>query len=905
MRVLYNPRMLAPILTTKLFMPPPRARAVFRERLIERLNGNEGRVRTLTLVSAPAGFGKSTLLGAWIDRLVRQDPCFHVAWITLDEGDNDPSRFLLYLASALHGVEPSCGTDAMAALRSPQPPSAKSILTDLINEIDGIRCDILLVLDDYHAVRSPQVDEALAFLLEHLPARLRLVIATREDPSLPLSRLRARGELTELRADDLRFSTDEAADFLGRVMGLELKTQDIAVLESRTEGWIAGLQLAALSMQGQKDIAAFIRSFSGSHRFVLDYLVEEVLRHQPAGIHVFLLRTSMLDRLCGPLCDALMREDPGSRLEDVASGQETLEYLERTNLFIVPLDGERGWYRYHRLFAELLRQRFEQSLAADSSGGGTTAAALQIRASLWYEENGLPIEAFRHAAAAADIDRAERLANSGGMPSHFRGAVIAILDWLATLPAGVLDARPTLRVLTATMSLVAGRTAGVEEALQAAELALQGAEPDETTRDLTGRIAAARATLALTRYQPEEILVQSHRALEHLHPDNLPFRLTAMWTTAFAHFLNGDRESAGQTFIELERFSQVGGDAFFTQMALCGLGMIQESDSKLHEAAQTYRRALISFGDNPQPNANEAYLGLARISYEWNDLDAAEEYGERGLQLARQYDRSIDRFILGELVLARITLARGQVAAAAARLDALAITSRTPSFRHRLPEIAALQVPVLLRQGCIEAAASLAETFNLPQGRARVFLARGEPSSALALLEPLRTQLEARGWQDERLRVLTLQALALHAEGREDDALRVLSETMGPAEGGGIMRLFLDEGAPMAGLLAMAAARGIMPVYAGRLIAAFTAEKREGPLVESNPSLSPRLLEPLSRRELEVLRLLAEGLSNQEIGERLFLALDTVKGHNRRIFDKLEVRRRTEAIARGRELGLL
>lgn len=889
--------MPVPVLATKLFRPPPRPHAVLRPGLIERLNENQGRGRALILVSAPAGFGKSTLLSAWIDQLARQDPKLRVAWLSLDEGDNDPYRFLLYLAAALHGAEPSCGADAMAALHSPQPPAAESILTDLINEIDGITGDILLVLDDYHAVHSPEVDEQLAFLLEHLPARLRLVIATRQDPMLPLARLRARGELAELRAPDLRFSSDEAADFLGRVMGLELTAEDIAALESRTEGWIAGLQLAALAMRGQKDIAGFIRSFTGSHRFVLDYLAEEVLRRQPEGIQAFLLRTSILDRFCGPLCDALIQG---------GSGQETLEYLERANLFVVPLDGERRWYRYHRLFGELLRQRLQQSLAADKAGGETYAAALHIRVSEWYEDNGLPIEAFRH-AAAADIDRAERLINSREMPLHFRGAVAPILDWLASLPAAVLDARPSLRVLTATISLFAGRATGVEEALEAAEQALPRTEPDETTRDLIGRIAAARATLAFTRYQPDAIMVQSRRALEHLHADDLPFRLRAMYAMAFAYGLQGDRAAAGRVYAELEQMSRISGNVHFMQLALCGLGETQEFDNQLHRAAETYRRALRSSGDHPQPVVAETHLGLARILYEWNDLDAAEEHGDQGLHLARQYDSVIDRFILCELFLARVTLARGQVAAAAARLDELAATARKPIFRHRLPAITALQVRVLLRQGRVEAAAHLAGTFDVPQSLARVRLARNEPSAALAVLEPLRDQMEGKGWRDELLRVLALQALALHAEGREDEALRALVETMGPAEGEGFIRLFLDEGAPMARLLSVAAARGMMPAYAGSLLTAFAAEKqvRESAIAESASSLSRSLTGPLSQRELEVLRLIAEGLSNREIGERLFLALNTIKGHNRRIFDKLEVKRRTEAITRGRELGLL
>jgi LuxR family maltose regulon positive regulatory protein len=894
----YTPAMPGPVLATKLFRPPPRPRAVLRPGLIQRLSEDRGRGRTLILVSAPAGFGKSTLLSAWIEWRAQQDPELRVAWVSLDERDKDPSRFLLYVAAALHGAEPSCGADAMAALQSPQPPSAEAILTDLINEIDGSAGHILLVLDDYHAVNSPAVDVALAYLLEHLPVRLQLVIATREDPVLPFARLRARGELTELRADDLRFSPDEAADFLGRVMGLELTAEDIEALESRTEGWIAGLQLAALALRGQRDTAGFIRSFAGSHRFVLDYLAEEVLRRQPEAIQGFLLRTSILDRFCGPLCQALMPGGPG---------QQTLEYLERANLFVVPLDGERKWYRYHRLFGELLRQRLEQSLAEDKAGGETNAAALHTRASEWFEENGLPIEAFRHAAAADDINRAERLANSRQMPLHYRGAVITILDWLASLPAGVLEARPSLRVLSASMSLFAGRTAGVEEALQAAEQSLQHAEPNETTRDLIGRIASARATIALTRYQADAIMIQSRRAFEYLRSDNILYRLRVMWTVAFAHSLQGDRTAAKRAYAEMERTAQVSGFVLPTQWALLGLGDCQLLDNELPLAAETYRRALRSFGDHPQPIASEVYHKLGCILYEWNDLDAAEEHGERGLQLSRQYSSEIDRFIFLEILLARIALARGRVTAAAARLEKLAAAASKPIFRHRLPEIAALQVLVLLRQGRMEEAARLAGSFDLPRSRARVLLARSDPSAALAVLEPLREQMEARGWQDELLRVRVLQALALQAKGREDEALRVLVEVMEAAESGGFVRLFLDEGKPMAGLLSTAVASEIRVPYVDKLLAAFAAEhqQREGPASPSAARLQQALVEPLSERELEVLRLVAEGLSNQEIGERLFIALDTVKGHNRRIFDKLQVERRTEAIARGRELGLL
>jgi LuxR family transcriptional regulator, maltose regulon positive regulatory protein len=854
--------------------------------------------RTLTLLSASAGFGKTTLLGEWLDELRRRDPKLGVAWLSLDEGDGDPSRFLLYLIAALQRVEPSCGADAAAALQSPRPPSAKSILTEIINEIEGLAKDIILVLDDYHCVDSPLVDEQLAFLLEHPPARLRLVVATREDPALPLARLRARGELSELRAEELRFTAAEAADFLGASMGLELQAEEIAALEARTEGWIAGLQLAALSMRGEKDVASFIRSFTGSHRFVLDYLAEEVLRRQSASVQAFLLRSSVLDRLCAPLCDAVMGG---------TGGQETLEYLERGNLFIVPLDEERRWYRYHRLFAELLRQRLEQrpakgGLAAEAGGG---AAALQLRASLWCEANGLPIEAFKYATAAGDLDRAERLMTSREMPLHSREAVIPILDWLSSLDAAILDARPSLRLRLAAMSLVAGRTAGVEEALLAAESGFRAA--GDGSRHLLGQAAAARATLAVTRYQAEEIMAQSSRALELLRPEDLGFRMTATWAMAVAHSLKGERAAVGRAFAELESMSRAAEDPFFSQLALCGLGEVQEQDNFLREAAATFAGALKSFGDHPQPNANEAHLGLARILCEWNELDAAQEEAECGLALARQYDQSIDRFILCELLLSRIKLARGQVAAASASLEQLAATAGSPNFLHRLPEIAELRVSALLRAGDVEGAASLAESFELPLSRARVLLARNEPLPALGLLEARRAEMAGRGWQDELLKVAILQALALDAAGREEEALGLLGQAMGWAEPGGFLRLFLDEGGRMQGLLTRLAARGGQNVYAAKLLSAFETEMTAGsmPEAEAAAPLAQALIEPLSRRELEVLRLVSEGLSNQEIGERLFLALDTIKGHNRRIFEKLGVKRRTEALARARELGLL
>ena len=912
--------MAAPILATKLYIPPVRPKVVDRLPLIERLNEGLQHPSGVTLISAPAGFGKTTLISEWVMN------CKHpVAWLSLDEGDNDPARFLTYLISALQTFSPNLGEQLLDALQSPQPPPPEYILTTLLNEIITIPENFVLVLDDYHMIDSQAVDHALTFLLEHQPPQMHLVITTREDPDLPLARLRARGQLTELRASDLRFSLAEAAEFLNQVMGLQLSEENIAALESRTEGWIAGLQLAALSMQGQQDTASFIQSFTGSHHFVMDYLVEEVLARQPEHMHTFLLYTSILDRLCGPLCDAVVgtfedwntseSSDQRSNVKTFKRSNEILEYLERTNLFIIPLDNERRWYRYHHLFADLLRQRLPQSIASTTTDAEVRIRELHIRASQWYEENGLQLEAFQHAAAANDIERAERLAQGKGIPLHFRGGVIPILNWLESLPKTVLDARPSLWWRHASLLLINGQTAGVAEKLQAAESALaaklQGTEPEEETRNLMGQIAAAKATLALTRYDIPTMLTQSRRALEYLNPDNLSTRASANWTMGFAYTLQGDRVVARHAYMEAISLSQSAGAMFTLILATIGLANIQEVDNELYQAAETYQRILEWVGDRPQQIIGEVHLGLARILYEWNDLDAAEPHARQSLILSRQYENIIDRFVFGEIFLARLSLARGDVAEASAILAKVDQSVRQRNFLHRMPEVASVQVLTLLRQGNVAVAGQLAQTYNIPLSQARVHLARGETSEALPVLKQYRQMVEARDWKDERLKAMILLAIAQHAHGEKDKALGTLAEALILAEPAGIIRTFVDEGLPMAELLSEAAAQEIMPDYTGKLLAAFDAEQQENHQPFSSAQDKPSalstqpLVEPLSQREMEVLQLIAQGLSNQEISARLFLALDTVKGHNRRIYDKLQVQRRTEAVARARELGLL
>ncbi len=743
--------------------------------------------RKLTLISAAAGSGKTTLISEWTAGCDRP-----VAWLSLDEGDSDSTRFLTYFVAALQTlaldggdeIAAKLGERAMAQLQSPQPPPAESILITLINEIAALQDPFVFVMDDYHLVDAAPVNDALAFLLEHLPSQMHLVIASREDPPLPLARYRARDQLTEVRASDLQFTFSEVTEFLNHVMGLTLSAEDIAVLETRTEGWIAGLQLAAISLQGHSDPSGVIKSFSGRHHFVLDYLVEEVLQQQPEGVQAFLLRTSILDRLCGPLCDAVCSVGTASRskgtavlFDTSANGQATLETIEQNNLFLVPLDNERRWYRYHHLFADLLRQRLYQSTSLTTEHEAEIdVAELHSRASEWYEANGLEIEAFQHAVTA----------------------------YASTL-------------------LLVGQHTAVEEKLQIAEAALQGTGADDATTDLIGRIAAIRATLAVIQNDAETIIAQSLRAQETLDHDNSIFRTIATWTLGFAYQLKGDRTAASRAYAET---IAIDGDSLYTTAATITLGQIQESDNQLSAATRTYDNGLNLAGDPPHMIACEAYLGLARIAYERNDLNAAQQYGEQCLQLTKQME-NVDSFASHGVFLARMMLARGDVPGAVSVLAEAEAFVHRYQFEFRMPKVAAVQVLTLLHQGDLMAAASLAQKYDLSLDQARVFLAQGDPSAALAVLEPLRQQMDAKGWGDEQLKVMTLQAVAHHAFGDTDTALQHLAQALALGEPENFVRTFVDEGAPMEHLLSKAAARGIMPDYVGRLLAVFEMEKKE------------------------------------------------------------------------------
>ncbi|WGV62520.1 LuxR C-terminal-related transcriptional regulator [Brevibacillus brevis] len=873
--------MTIPIVTTKLYMPPPRLKTVTRHRLIEQLN--EGLNRKLTVISAPAGSGKTTLVSEW---LASGDRPF--AWISMDEGDNDPARFFTYLFTALQNIGPNIGSGIYPLLHSPQPIPNELIISTLLHEIIAIPNPFVLVFDDYHVLKTGPPDDAISFLLERMPPQMHLVIVTREEPRLPLARLRVRNQLNEVRASDLRFTYSEAAEFLEKVMGLELLPENIALLEARTEGWIAGLQLTALSMKEQIDVEAFLPSFSGSHPFILDYLVEEVLTQQSASTQAFLLHTSILDRLSGPLCDAVFSQSDMCS----GSGQETLEFLERANLFIVPLDSERRWYRYHHLFADLLRQRLRQRFSSITGEGERILAELHTRASIWYEDNGFEMEAFHHAVAANDLSRAARLVEGERMPLLFRGGVVPVLNWLESLPREELDVRPALWVMYASALLMTGQITGVEPKLLAAEKAMQGMGQDARSRDTLGHIAAIRATLAVSKHQSEDIMAEAKRALAYLHPDNLPVRTATAWSLGYAYHLQGNRTAASMAYQEALSISKKIGHVVISMMATLGLAKLQEADNQLHMAAETYQHVQKLAGSPPLPAACEAHLGLARIFYEWNDLHTAELHGQQSIQLASQLEQT-DRVVAAQVFLARLKLAQGDVSGAATMLANAEYVARKQGFVMQMPPIAEVQVLILLQQDNLTAAARLALRHDLPILQARVLLAQGETSAALAVLEPLLVQAEAKQIEDERLKIMLLQAVALHLQGDQAKAAQIMKDVLVIAEPGGFIRTFVDEGSPMKRILHDATVHRTMPRYIEKLLAEFESHHADS------------LIEPLSERELEILQLIEKGLSNRDIAQQLFLALSTVKGHNRNIFDKLQVQRRTEAVARARQLGLL
>ena len=910
--------MATPVLVTKLYIPPPRSGVVARPRLIERLNGRPP--RKLTLISAPAGFGKTTLVSEWL-----AGSEYLTAWLSLDDADNEPTRFLTYLIAALQTVAPNVGD---GVLQSSQPPPTEQMLTALLNDIATLPDDIVLVLDDYHLVDAQPVDDVLTYLLDHLPPRMHLVMTTREDPRLPLARLRVRGEMTEIRAADLRFTHEEAAAFLNQAMGLDLSAADLATLETRTEGWIAGLQLAAISMQGNQDAPGFIRACAGNHRYIVDYLVEEVLRRQSEPARDFLLQTSILDRLSGPLCDAVTNREHGSA---------RLESLERGNFFVVPLDDKRLWYRYHHLFADVLQAQ----LVAEQPA---LVPTLHQRAGAWYEQNGLFADAIRHALAATDFAHAADLIERA-MPDLRRSRrEAAALGWIKTLPHELVHCRPVLCTLYAGLLLNHGEVAGVQDLLENAERWLEAtaetsqwpgptsagmvvADEEEFHR-LPGSIAVYRAGRALVTGDLASTVHHARRALDLIPDDDHFYRGAAAALLGLAAWTGGDLEAAHRSYAEgmasLQRAGYIA-DAIGGVLALADIRIAQ---GRLHDAMRTYQQALRLAAEHSTPRLRgtaDMYVGMSELSRERNDLDAAIRHLQTstGLGDVTGFPQNPYRW---RVAMARIREAQGDLDGALDLLDEAERLYASDFFPNVRP-IAALRTRVWLAQGRLDEALAWAREKGLSANDdlsyvrefehitlARVILAQTRDSpdrlpnhGALALLERLLPASEAGERTASVIEILVVQALAHTLRGDIAAALVPLERALTLAETEDYVRMFIGEGPPMARLLAAAVDRGIMPDYAGRLLAAYGGVEPASAQAPATPraTTAQTLVEPLSPRELEVLGLIAEGLSNHEIGERLYLALSTVKGHNRVIFGKLDVQRRTEAVARARNLGLV
>jgi LuxR family maltose regulon positive regulatory protein len=693
--------------------------------------------------------------------------------------------------------------------------------------------------------------------------------------------MRGKGQLSELRVSDLRFTQQEAASFLNEMMKLNLSNENIAALETRTEGWIAGLQLAAISMNGNQNSSSFIESFTGSHYFVLDYLIEEVLNQQTGDIQSFLIRTSILERLSGPLCDAVLNDRE-------VSGFKTLKYLEQLNMFIIPLDSERLWYRYHHLFAELLRQKLQSSRIDTSE--------LHLRASRWFEDNKMYLEAFQHSTAANDIERTIRLLEGEGIPRTSRRTVSLILNWLQSLPEEVLNSKPILWITFGSVLLGMGQITGVEEKLLAAEKILSETDPDGFSRDLIGRIASMRAIIAVTGYNPEAIYKQSLKALKYLDSSNFSSRTTSTWTLGQAFEQKGDLSEAKKTYLKAISIGRSSRNFLFTIISEAGLGDLLEGENKLHEAADMYKNVLEQAGNQPLPVLCDVYLGLARINYQWNNLEEARSLGEKGLHLARKFEKTIDRFIVMELFLVQLAIAEGDLAQASSLLSGTAKTVQQELFKHRKRSVAEMQIQLKIKQGHFKEAAYIVVTNNLPLCRTRLFLADGNAVGALKALEPVYLGIDDEIRGITKLRIKILQSLALYDSGEKKIALQIISEILIDLEPECFVRIFVDEGLPMHRLLSEAAAQGIMQDYTASILSEFNSKNRL--------AVQP-LIEPLSQRELDVLDLLSKGLSNKEICDKLFIALDTVKGHNRRIFAKLDVKTRTMAISKARDLKII
>ncbi len=913
-------------LKTKLYTPPTRRHLLQRPRLTGRLD--EGLHYPLTLLSAPAGFGKTTLLSTWCEAKASDAGFLPLAWISLDKSDNDPIRFFEYVIAALETLHPGIDSEQLVTLlHASQPVLTETFLTALVNILAAFPQDFVLIFDDYHEIDAQPITDALLFLLSALPQHMHLFIASRTEPLLALPRLRARGQLNELRASDLRFTRDEAANFLCDTLGLPLVPADVALLEERTEGWITGLQLAALSMRGRKDTSSFIASFTGEHRYVADYLFTEVLDQQPEHMQLFLLYTASLQRLSGALCNALMEQE---------DGQATLEALEQANLFLFPLDDQRQWYHYHQLFRDFLLARLQNTQPE-------MLPVLRRRASDWYEKNGLPAEAIEYAIQAGDVEHAANLIERHSNTLLLRrGEVRMQLHWMEVLPEALIRLRPQLSVDYAWVLYMAGQADAAERRLNevernisvlsefAGDQTIQISLTQEEVKTITANIAMVRATIASFQGDMQQSVALSQQALAQSSQEDVKQRCFAAFHQAFALVMQSDTEAALSSLAEANELALLSDNIYIAFMSAHHTGLLRSLQGKPMQALHAFQHAIqIATRQADQLlDVGISYMSVGMIYYEWNELDKALYFVSQGIERAEK-GGNVRLLLYGYVMLAQVKYAQGENDSVASLLQKVEQLVQQPGFAEEaIAEIAVHLATFYLMQGNLEAATpwiqnyvppiddspvDLVHTFNYLT-LSRMLLMQKKFAEAVGHLDKLYQFARAKVYVLFIIRALVLKAVILYKQRSIDQAIATVTEALSYSEVGGWVRIFVDEGAAMEELLqhtlkaqqkGQLVTSGLTASSVHKLLAAFSSPSNEVTLLtEKTPHSVQPLLVPLSERELEVLHLITTGLSNHEIAQKLIIEMNTLKTHIKHLYSKLNVQTRTQAIVRARELHI-
>jgi len=926
----YNRGMVAPILVTKFFIPNVREGIVERQGLVNRLN--EGLNRKLTLISAPAGFGKTTLISYWVNNLCQEEAGNHqpvkIAWLSLDGGDNDLVQFLIYFISALNQIkknEYKIGNESLTLLHSTKAPSVPSILIPLINDIANANEKIVFILDDFHMIEQESIHQALIFLIENLPPQLHLVISTRQDPFLSLGRLRAQNQLTELRAVDLRFSSAETAEFFNRSMGLNLSSEDINDLETRTEGWVAGLQLAAISMQGHENRKEFIKSFTGGHRLVLDFLIEEVLSQQPEEVQTFLMLTSILNQFNAPLCNFLTNR---------VNSQETIDMLEHSNMFIIPLDNERKWYRYHHLFSDLLNQRLRHSRPDQF-------LTLQIKASEWFLANGMLNQAVEHTLRGKDYDRAAQLIADQIENFWNHGEHEKLRKWLEYLPHKILFDFPLLGAIHAYYHFTVGQDEEGQKLFEQVEKYLSKDPSNELDnsqhnknyiqnaerKHIKGRMHVLRALIDSSNGEVDGMIKHGNQALKLLPESDLTWRNITLFALGDAYSFQGDMKASLQARSQALKACEEAGDPYYIIMANLKLSTTFREMGDL-ERTISICRDQIKTGEEMglRTNSSIGYLTtlLGEVLAEKDELDSAIKLARKGVEITKQGSNIM---ILGfsYLNLLRVLCSIDDLTGAEDVVETVKILNSQTKVPAWLPgQVGIWQAKIWLKQGNINAASAWAMEQGLidPEGihipneysyhslfvyiiSARILMAMGRFDDAIKLLKHLAKSANENVRISSLMEILILQSLAHESVGDSQQARTLMIEALNLAEPRGFFRIFIDERQPVARLLYETLEIGYASDYIQKLLSAFPVKESYQDHSEVAHAGQPDLIEPLSDREIEVLEMVAKGLTNKVIAERLYLSIHTIKTHTRNIYGKLGVNNRTQAVNKARSLGVL